>query len=88
MQNNKNKTGLADYISDKNIFAATMFARKMISDGTAPGLAIYKAARYYRVNESEVAKYVGQHAGRVNAERNKKESKELIDKASKKRSKK
>ena len=70
MNNRKNKTGFADYIADKKVFAATMFARKMIREGTSPGLANHIAALYHNVDETEVAKYVGQHAGRVNAIKN------------------
>ena len=52
-----------DYIPDKDLYAAVMFARKMIRQGTPAGLANYKAARYYGVDSSDVAHFVGQ-AGR------------------------
>ena len=35
-----------------------MFARKMISDGEPVGLAVYKAARYYGVEQSELASWL------------------------------
>lgn len=54
-----------DYISDKATFAAVMFARKLIREGMSPGLANAKAAKYYKVAVSAVAKYVGQHASRT-----------------------
>ena len=74
MTNNKNKTGLADYIPDKNVYLATMFARKMIRDGKDPGTANAIAAKYYHVNVHEVAKYVGQHASRVKTKRQKQQT--------------
>lgn len=36
-----------DYISDKELFKAVMFAKKMIRDGTRIDIAIYRAATYY-----------------------------------------
>ena len=63
------RSGLArmydhDFIDDKDVFAAVSFARKMIRTGTTPGLANYKAARYYNVDVSTVARYVGQVASK------------------------
>jgi len=52
-----------DYIADKSVFKAVMFARKLMRNGIKPGLANYKAAKYYGVNTSEVAHYVGQVGG-------------------------
>jgi hypothetical protein len=52
-----------DYIPDKQLFAAVMFARKMIAEGTPPEIAISRAAYYRRKPECDVAHYVGQ-AGR------------------------
>ena len=57
---------IMDYIKDKTLFKAVMFARKMIRDGTPVGLAEYKAARYYGVKKSDVSFYVSQTGGRVN----------------------
>ena len=57
---------LMDYIEDRDLYMAVMFARKMIRSRRlwAP-LAIRKAARFYRVNTSDVAHYVGQVGGTV-----------------------
>ena len=52
-----------DYIADKTLYAAVMFARKMIREQASPGLSIHKAAQHYSVKMSDVAKYVGQAAG-------------------------
>jgi hypothetical protein len=52
-----------DFIPDKNLFKAVMFARDMIRDGTPAGVAISRAARYYGYESNEVARYVGQAAG-------------------------
>ncbi len=52
-----------DYIADKALYAAVMFARTMIRSGTAAGLANHKAAKHYAVKIADVAKYVGQAAG-------------------------
>jgi hypothetical protein len=57
-----------DYIPDKTLFAAVMFARKMIREGTPPGIANTRAAAYYEVSVRDVARYVGQ-AGGTSAQR-------------------
>ena len=44
------------------VYAAAMFARKMIRGGTPPGLTFYYAATYYQVNMTEVAQFLG-HRG-------------------------
>lgn len=49
-----------EHINNKSLYAAVMFAKKMIRGGMAGGLAVYKAARYYGVSESDVAYYVRQ----------------------------
>jgi len=54
-----------DYISDKTVYCAVMFARQMIRNGTRPGKANTIAAKYYRVSVHDVARYTGQHAARV-----------------------
>jgi hypothetical protein len=41
---------LMDYIDDKQVFKAVMFARKMIREGTPPGAANKTAARYMAFN--------------------------------------
>lgn len=53
------------YIADENIFKAVNFAATMIKKGTKPGLAIHKAASYYKVNKSEVASEVGKRGASV-----------------------
>lgn len=60
---------LHDYIADRNIYKAVCFASKMIRQGRAPQRAIRIAAHYYGVDMSEVAHYVAQKGGRINAER-------------------
>lgn len=52
-----------DFIKDKTLFKAVMFSRHMIREGTRPQLAHHRAARYYGVDPSDVARYVGQAAG-------------------------
>ena len=54
-----------DYISDKTVYRAVMFARKMIGNGTTPGMANTIAAKYYGVSVCDVARYTGQHAARI-----------------------
>ena len=44
------------------VYAAAMFARKIIRDGTPSGLAFYRAADYYQVNMTEVCQFLG-HRG-------------------------
>lgn len=65
----KNKFGNMDYIENKSVFKAVMFARKLMGDGVGPGLANSRAANYYNVSVSDVAKYVGQHASRTKSSR-------------------
>ena len=52
-----------DYIPDKALYAAVMFARKMMLEGTPPGVANARAANYYRVDVKDVAHYTGQAGG-------------------------
>ena len=66
----KYRNNLMPYIKDKDVYKAVMFARKMHKDGMNAGLAIYKASRYYKVDQSDVAYYMGQLGGNVNAIRN------------------
>ena len=42
----------------KKLYPAVMFAKKMIREGQAPGLSIWKAAQYYGVETSEVAEWM------------------------------
>lgn len=52
-----------DYIPDKQLYAAVMFARMMIREGTPPGVAIIRAANHYGYETKQVAHYVGQAGG-------------------------
>lgn len=54
-----------DYIPDKTLFKAVMFARKMMRRGTPPSIANARAAKYYGVSVHEVAHYTGQVGGRI-----------------------
>lgn len=60
---NGNRRWAMDFIPDKNLFKAVMFSRDMIRGGTRPQIAHHRAAKYYGVNPSDVARYVGQAAG-------------------------
>jgi hypothetical protein len=53
-----------DYIPDRTLFNAVMFARRMIREGTPPGVANTRAADYYGVSVQDVAHYTGQVGGR------------------------
>jgi len=66
-----------DYIPNKTLFKAVMFSRKMIRDGLPAGLANCRAAKYYGVNSSEVARYVGQ-VGSTCSQISKRMSKKVI----------
>ena len=59
-----------DYIPDPTLYKAVMFARQMIREGKPPGVANTRAAGYYGVEVSDVARYVGQ-AGGTQAQRKK-----------------
>ena len=52
-----------DYIADRSLVLAVMFARKMIREGTPAGIANTRAANFYHVAVSDVARYVGQVGG-------------------------
>ena len=58
-----------DYIDDKTLFLAVMFARKMIREGTPAQKAIRVASRYYKKDMSDIARFVGQCGARVSNER-------------------
>jgi hypothetical protein len=49
-----------EYIPNKRLFAAVMFARRMMREGVPPGVANTRAANYYQVAVSDVAHYTGQ----------------------------
>ena len=54
------------FIDDKALFAAVMWARKMIREDDVPaGVAINRAAAYYDVEPRYVAHYVGIAAQRI-----------------------
>lgn len=55
---------IMDYIPDKRLYAAVMYARNMIREGASPAIAIRKAAFTYKQDISDVAHYVGQVGGR------------------------
>lgn len=54
-----------DYIADKTLYKAVMFARKMTREGRSPSNAIRVASRYYDVDMSDVAHYMGQVGSRI-----------------------
>lgn len=58
-----------DYIPDKDVYKAVMFARKMRREGRNAENAIRIASRYYDVDMSDVAHYMGQVGGRKRQER-------------------
>lgn len=58
-----------DYIADRAVYLAVMFARKMIREGRFPPKAIHIAANYYGVDFGEVAHYVGQAGGTTSGRR-------------------
>jgi len=58
----RNNAHSLPYIDDKQLFKAVMFAITMIQNGEGYALAIYKAAKYYGYETSEVAHYVGKYA--------------------------
>lgn len=58
-----------DYIEDKDVYKAVMFARKMRRDGRSAENAIRIASRYYDVDMSDVAHFMGQVGGRIRGER-------------------
>lgn len=53
-----------DYIEDKDVFRAVMFAAKLIRDGRSANNAVRIASRYYDVDMSDVAHYLGQRGAR------------------------
>jgi hypothetical protein len=53
------------YIKDKNVFKAVMFSRSLMRENVSIGLAIYKAAKYYGLETSKVAKYMGKLGSNV-----------------------
>ena len=60
---------LLSFIPDKTLFKAVSFARSLIRKGVRPDIANNKAARYYRVDVSDVAHHIGKLASRVKKKR-------------------
>lgn len=58
-----------DYIADKDLYKAVMFACKMIKEGTGYHQAIRTASRYYDVDMDDVRHYVSQRGSRMQKER-------------------
>ena len=59
----KTKTQYAiPFIKDKELFKAVNFALHMIRNNEDPRLANYKASKFYNVDISDVAHYVGKKA--------------------------
>ncbi len=56
-----------DFIPDKILYKAVMFARNMMRKGTPPPIANARAAKYYGVSINDVAHYTGQNASRIKA---------------------
>ena len=54
-----------DYIADKDLYKAAMFAKKMCKNGTAFHTACGIAARTYGVRYEDVQKYMAQSSGRT-----------------------
>jgi len=52
------------YIPDKAVFAAVMFAYKLMRQGMPPSVANTRAANHYRVSVSQVAHYTGMVGGK------------------------
>lgn len=65
MNKNNIKARVQKYIPDKKLYGAVMWSRKMISEGTSPGLANYRAAKYYGFETGAMAHYTGQVASRI-----------------------
>jgi len=58
-----------DRIEDRETMKAVYFAIRMMRGGTRPNIANARAAKYYGVKTSEVAKYTAQHAARIGSSR-------------------
>jgi hypothetical protein len=59
-----------DYIPDRTLFKAVMFALRMMREGTPPAVANTRAAGYYGVAVSDVAHYTGQAGAAGSRRRN------------------
>ena len=58
------KKHVMEFIPDKTLFKAVMFARSMMRRGTKPPLANHRAAEFYGVKTEDVAHYTGQAGAR------------------------
>ena len=58
------------YIKDPKVFLAVSFVRSMMREDEPIGLAIYKAAKYYRVQMSKVSREIGKHAANCKYKKN------------------
>lgn len=72
MNKQKENKYLTNYIDDKQLYKAVMFARKMIRQGGIPAYCIHRAARYYNRPTYVVAHYVGQVGFNVRRRKTKK----------------
>ncbi len=61
-----------DYIKDRSLYKAVMYARKLIRTGTSPAAANTHAANYYSVSVHDVAHYTGQVASSISSAKRKK----------------
>lgn len=59
-----------DYIDDKNVYLAVMFACKLLQKGNSFTKSIATASRYYDVNPDDVRHFVSQRSGRSQANKN------------------
>lgn len=59
---------MMDYINDKDVYKAVMFACKMIREGKDFHQAIRTASRYYDVDMDDVRHYVSQRGRRRQVE--------------------
>ncbi len=55
------------FIADKTLFKAVNFALALRKQGLDLPLAIVRAAKYYKVKQEDVARYVGAKGGRQRA---------------------
>lgn len=65
----KKKWHTIPYIPDQKVFKAVMFALEL-KDKMDMGLAIHKAAKYYKVTQKDVAYWMGRIGGTKKAKNN------------------
>lgn len=61
---------IMDYISDKDVYKAVMFACQMVRQGRDFHTAVRIASRYYDVDMDDVRHYVSQRGRRRQVEEN------------------